>query len=230
MHMLLETWPEVLIRSAQDLWVGVVHYVPNIVIAIIVVLAGWAVGAALGHLVSQVIKSFKVDNVLRGTGVEDVLRRAGMSLDSGNFLGALVKWFVILAFLVAAFDVLGLEQVNSFLFSVLNYLPNVIAAVLILLAAAVIAQVMQNIVVATSKAAQMQASHLLGSVTRWAIWIFGIVAALDQLNIAQDFLNTIFTGIALAISLAVGLAFGLGGQQAAADAISKVRNEVGKTK
>lgn len=225
--MLIQTWAEVLTQSFQDLWLGIVKFVPNFVVAVIIFVVGWVVGAVLGRVIAQVVRSLKVDNALRSAGFDDVLSRAGFELDSGKFLGALVKWFVIVVFLVAALEVLGLTQVNVFLQEVvLLYLPNVIVAVLILLVAAVIAEVMQNLVIGAAKAAHMASAHFLGSVTKWAIWIFAILAALNQLHVATAFVQTLFTGIVVAISLALGLAFGLGGQDAAARYLEKVRGEI----
>ncbi len=226
--MLLETWSDVLSRSFQELWVGLIKgFLPNFLAAVIIFILGWIVGALLGRVVAQIIRSLKVDKALRGAGIEDVLRRANISLDSGAFIGGLVKWFVIVAFLLASLDVLNLTEVNNFLSEVvLGYLPQVIVAVLILLAAALIAEAMQHVVVSSAKAAEIKAAHLLGTVTRWSIWVFALLAALSQLKIAPAFMQTLFTGIVIAFSLAVGLAFGLGGQEAAARYIERVRDEI----
>lgn len=225
--MLLNTWTEVLTQSLQDLWSGIVDFAPLLIGALIIFVAGWVVGAVLGRIVAQIINSLKVDNALRGAGFEDVLARAGFELDSGKFLGGLVKWFVIIVFLVASLDVLGLTQVNVFLQEVvLLYLPQVIVAVLILLVAAVIAEVMQNVVVGAARAANMSSAHFFGRVTKWAIWIFAILAALSQLGVATALIETLFTGVVVAVSLALGLAFGLGGQDAAARYIDQVRGEL----
>ena len=225
--MVIDQWGDVLATSFQNLWYGVVQYVPNLIIAIVILLVGWIIGALLGRVVAQIIRSLKVDQALRKAGVEDVLQKGGIVLDSGHFIGTLVKWFVIIVFLVAALDVLQLTQVTFFLQDVvLMYLPRVIVAVLILLAAAVIGDVMQRIVTTSAKTAEIKVANLLGKVTKWAIWIFAILVALDQLGIAAGFAQTIFTGVVVAISLALGLAFGLGGKDVAAKFIEKTRDEV----
>lgn len=225
--MLIETWANVLTRSFQNLSDGLVQFIPNIVIALIIFVLGWLIGAALGRIVSQVIKSIKVDNALKSTGLNDMVERAGFTLDSGAFIGALVKWFFIVVFLVASLDVLGLDQVNFFLQTVvLGYLPQVIVAVLIIVVGAVVAEVSAKAVTGAAKAAQMRSAGLAGSVARWAIWIFAILAALDQLSVASAFVQTLFTGVIVALSLGFGLAFGLGGQEAAARFIEKVRGDM----
>lgn len=229
--MILQTWVDVLQRSFQDLLNGVVSFIPSLIIAIVIFIVGWIVGALLGRIIAQVVRAVKIDNALRSAGVEEVLNRAGFNLDSGMFLGGLVKWFVIIVFLVASFEVLGLTQVNQFLQEVvLLYLPQVIVAVLILLVAAVIAEVMQNIVVGAAKAAELTSARFLGAMTRWSIWVFAALAALGQLGVATPFVQTLFTGIVVALSLAFGLSFGLGGQDAAARYLEKVRGEIANKK
>ncbi len=96
--MLLETWGVVLTRSFQDIWLGIVDFVPTVVIAIIIFVVGWFVGVLLGRVIAQIVRSIKVDTALKSAGVEDVLSRGGFRLDSGRFLGELVKWFVIVVF------------------------------------------------------------------------------------------------------------------------------------
>lgn len=225
--MLLQTWSESLGSNLQGLWGGVASFIPSFVFAVIVFIVGWLVGALLGKVVNQIIKSIKLDTLLRNAGFEALVNRGGFNLDSGAFIGGLVRWFFIVVFLVASLDILGLSQVNAFLQEVvLLYLPKVIVAVLILLVAVVIADAMQKFVVGAAKAAQIKSANFLGSVTKWAIWIFAVLTALVQLNIAVQFINTLFTGVIVALALGFGLAFGLGGQQAAAGYIEKIKQEI----
>lgn len=225
--MVFTTWADVLSQSFQNLFYGVVAFVPNLVVAIVIFAVGWLVGVGLGRVVAQVVGALRVDNALRSTGIERVLSRAGFHLSSGKFLGTLVEWFFIVVFLVAALDVLNLTTVNLFISQVvLGYLPQVIVAVLILLVAAVVAETMENLVVASAKAAAVGSASFLGKVARYAIWIFAILAALAQLNVATAFVQTLFTGIVIAVSLAVGLAFGLGGQASAAHYLERMRSEM----
>lgn len=224
--MILETWGNVLGQSFQNVWLGVAEFIPNLVVAIIIFIVGWLVGVLLGKVVAQIIRSIKLDTALRSAGFETLVNRGGFNLDSGVFIGALVKWFFIVVFLIAALDVLHLTQVNAFLNDVLSYLPRVIVAVLILLVGVVVADVMQKIVIGAAKAAEMKSSNFLGAVTKWSIWIFAVLTALLQLGIAVQFIQTLFTGVIVALALGFGLAFGLGGQQAAAGYLEKMRHEI----
>lgn len=221
-----ETWSSTLQTSFAIVLNSIAHFLPNFVMAIVIVIVGWIIGAIVGRAIAHVVRALKVDTVFKGTEVERTIQRGGFKLDIGAFIGGLVKWFLIIAFLLAALNVLGLAQVNLFLQSVLLYIPNVIAAVLILLIAAVIADVLQRIVRGSAAAAGFRSASLLGSVTRWSIWIFAVLAALYQLGIAAAFVQTLFTGVIIALSLAFGLAFGLGGQEAAGRYVEKIRDEL----
>jgi len=124
----------------------------------------------------------------------------------------LVKWFIIVVFLMSSFDVLGLSQFAIFLRQVVGYLPQVIVAVLILMVAMVVGSVMERIVIASSKATNIRSAEMLGHITRWSIWIFAILTALFNLGIAPALIQTVVTGVLAGGALAIGLAFGLGGK------------------
>ncbi|MEK7114035.1 MAG: hypothetical protein AAB850_00595 [Patescibacteria group bacterium] len=225
--MVFTTWADVLSQSFQNLFYGLVAFIPNLVVAIVIFIVGWLVGVGLDRVVAQIVNSLRVDQALKATGIEHVLSRAGFELSSGRFLGFLVKWFFIIVFLVAALDVLHLATVNLFISDVvLGYLPQVIVAVLILLVAAVVAEAAERVVVGSAKAASLRAAGFIGKVTRYAIWIFALLAALAQLNVATAFVQTLFTGVVIAVSLAVGLAFGLGGQASAARYLDRLQSEM----
>lgn len=225
--MLLQTWGDVLVLSFQGLWTGVVAFLPQLVVAVVIFIVGWVIAVALDRVVTQIFHALKVDNALQGIGIEEPLSRAGIKLNSGAFIGALVKWFFIIVFLVAAVDVLGLRQVNEFLSTVvLVYLPKVIVAAIILVMAAVLAETMKRLVTGSARAAHLPSAGFLGGVSKWAIWIFALLAALFQLGIAGPLVQTLFTGAIAAISLAVGLSFGLGGKEAAARFIERLRTDI----
>ena len=97
--MFIENWGDVFARSLQGVWYGVASFVPNLVIALIIFAIGWVLAALIEKLVEAVFKSLKIDAALKSAGLEDVVKRAGHNLNSGLFVGALVKWFVVVVFL-----------------------------------------------------------------------------------------------------------------------------------
>lgn len=227
MNTSLDMWTEGLRMSFINVLDGVIAVLPNLIIAVIIILLGWIIGAALSKVIEQLIKSLKLDKALSSAGLDEIAQKGGFRLNSGKFLGELVKWFTIVVFLVTAFEVLGLTQVNEFLTGVvIDYIPQVIAAVLILFIAALVGEALRKTVVASAKAAELQSANFLGSVTKWSIWVFAALAALVQLGIGVIFIQTLFTGVVAALALALGISFGIGGKQAASDVIEKAREEI----
>src|SRR3989344_1832767 len=213
--MIVQTWGDVITTSFQELWGGVVSFVPQLIIALVVFIVGWVIAVALGKIISQVVKTLRVDSALGALGAEAPLSRAGLRLDSGAFVGGLVRWF------------LGLGQVTEFLRSVvLTYIPQVIVAAFILLAAALLADFTRRVVVSGAKAADLPSAGFLGGVAKWAIWLFAILAALFQLGIAGVFIQTLFTAFVAMLAIAGGLAFGLGGKEAASRFLEKLRSDI----
>ena len=221
--MVVQSWTNVVAASLQNVWLQFASFIPNLIGALIVLIIGLIVAAGLGALVEKIFEALRLDSLLEKLGVKPYFDRAGLRLRGSYFLGRLVYWFIAIAFLLAASDSLGLYALSGFLSSVLTYLPNVIAAVLIMLAAVVLGNFVRKVVLASVLSAKLHAAHFLGSLTWWAIVIFGFFAALTQLNVAVTIIQSVVTGFIAMLALAGGLAFGLGGREYAAHLVAKLR-------
>lgn len=227
MDMLFEQSTAAVQNSFSSMWFTVGQVLPNILLAIMIFIIGWIFGVVLYRLVVEVARILKLDDAMKAAGLRDAAKEAGFNLDVGRFLGTLVMWFVLLAFLAASLEILGLTRVTTFLAQVvLLYLPNVIVAALILILGAILAEVVRGVVSGSARAAGAHSANLAGSVAKYAIWITVAMAALTQLGIATALLQTLFTGFVFAASLAFGLAFGLGGKEAASRTIERIRSEI----
>jgi hypothetical protein len=222
----VQTWGEAITLSLLNLWERFINFLPALIGAILVFVAGWIVAAALGKVVEHIFKMIKVDDAMEKAGTTARFKKAGVDLNVAKFLGGLVKWFLILVFLMAATDILKLVQVTNFLNSIILYLPNVVVAAVILAVAFLVANFVYAVVRGSTKVAGIVSATLLATVARWAIVIFGFLAAFIQLGIAASLINTIFIGLVAMLALAGGLAFGLGGKDEAASILKKIRQEI----
>lgn len=213
--------------SLLDLWYGFINFVPGLLLAIILFIIGWVVGSIVGKAIAQVITAIKVDKLFESAGAEELFARMGVKLNVGRFFGVIVKWFIIIVFLMASLQIVGLTQVNDFLRSaVLFYLPKVVIAAIVLIIATIIADAMQKVVLASAKAASISSANMLASITKYAIWGFALIIAFSELGIATAFMQILFTGLIAALALALGLSFGLGGKEAAARAIDSIQRDM----
>lgn len=224
--MMLQTWGELVTASFQQLWSGFISFLPNLLGAIIVFMVGWFIAEIIGKLAGQIIQVLRIDQVLEKIGFKKSLSRANMKLNSGKFIGELVKWFFIVVFLMAATDILNLPQVTEFLGQILFYIPKLIAAVLILLAGVLIANFLSRLVKASIETSGLGSANALAGVAKWAILVFAILTALIQLGIAAALIQTIFTGLVAALAISIGLSFGLGGKDLATRILESIRSSI----
>ncbi len=212
-------WASVTIEALQNLWQGFLSFIPALIGAIIVFAIGWFISVGIGKLVSEILKRLKFNRIFERGAWKEALEKAEFKVDAADFIGALIKWVLVIVFLLAAIEILGLTEFAGFLAAVLAYLPNVVVAALIFVAAVIIADLLEKIVRATVESIRVGYGHIVGIIVRWSIWIFAILAILIQLGVAPTLINTLFAGLVAVIVISAGLAFGLGGKEIATDVL-----------
>lgn len=223
---LFDVWGNAVLNPLQDIWARFLFFLPSLVGAIVILVVGWIVAAGLDRLVTQVLKQFKLDQALNRVGTKTIFEKSGLDMEVSEFVGALVRWTILLVAFLAAADVLQLSKVTDFLNNILAYIPNVFVAVGILLIGLFAAHFFAGVVRGTVGAARVQTANLLGAVTKWAIYIFTFAVALQQLGIAAVIIDRFLTALFFMLALAGGLAFGLGGQKSAMEALEDFRKEI----
>ena len=223
----IQTWGEMLSQAFFNIGSASIEFIfKQLLPAIIILAIGWFIAEIIGKIVNQIIRAIKVDKALEKLNLSQSLEKAGLKLDSGKFLGEIVKWFVILVFLMVAVEIVGLSQITSFLRDIVSYLPRVIISIVWLLAGILIAGVLQKVVKATVEVAGLRSSTILGELTKWSVLIFALFSALIELGI--DTAGILFTGLIISIALAFGLAFGLAGKDVAAEFLQRIKKDISK--
>ena len=219
-------WGDVLLASLQGLWLSFVEFVPRFIGAIIVFAVGWAIAVALGNVARRLIDFLQIDRLVEKLNVHKVFERADVELSIARLVGWLVKWFLIIAFLIASADILGWNQVTAFLKDVALYIPQVFIAVIILVAGIVAADFTYRVVSKAVKSTGIVSPHFVAGVAKWAILVFSVIVALDQLDIGRTLLNTLVQGFVATVAIGAGLAFGLGGKDHAAKFLDRIRKDI----
>ena len=219
------SWGEVFNASFQNLWWNFVQFAPKLIVAVVLFIVGWFLGSLIAKAIEQVFSSLKVDKLFASVGADSFLKKAGMNLNSGYFVGQVVRWFVIIVFLFPSLNLVGLDDVTYFLKEgVLGFLPQVVIAAFVLIIAAVVSEGFSKTVLAATKAMNLKAANMLATVAKYVVWVFAFVIALGKIGLAE-YMNVLFTGIIAMVSLACAIAFGLGGRDAAARLLSKLGEE-----
>jgi small-conductance mechanosensitive channel len=223
-----QTWADVFTASLQNVWLGFANFVPNLIVAVLIFVLAWMLGSLLGRAVKELFATIKLDHFLNRVGFDEMSKKAGINFSAAGFIGALVRWFIIIIGMIVALNMIGLSDLNLILSAIVTgFIPKVIVAVIVLIAAAYLAQFVSRVVSAGAKSVdtERQAS-MFATVAKYSIWIFAFIIALSQLGIGTELFQTLFTGIVLMLALAGGLAFGLGGKEHASRVLDKVSKEL----
>src|SRR3989338_6983636 len=226
----MNTFSQVLQGTLLELWESILAYLPNLVGAIVVFVVGMIIAVILNRFILRLSELLRLDELASRLELKNVFERMGVRLRVGALLAWIVKWFFIIVSLIAATDILGWKEVTDFLKQVVYYIPQVIIAVIILLAGILLGNFVRQILRSTLEAARLAAADVLSGLAKWAIIVFSFMAALVQLNIAPGFIQTLFTRLVAALALAGGLAFGLGGRDHASKLLDRLRRDLSSEK
>ncbi len=211
-----DQWPQMIEYATYSTWTTVSDQLPGIIGAILILILGFILGGVAKGIIMTLTQTLHVDDAFAQTGARATLDRAGVKVSIGKILGSLVKWFVVIVAFVVALDLVNLGDATQYLSTViLGYLPRVLVATIIIFGAVIIAQFVERIITASSTLADFSSPALLGKFAKYAIIFTAVLAALNELQIAEELIQMLFAGLVFGLSLALGLSFGLGGKDAA---------------
>src|SRR5512139_2639807 len=198
--------------------------IPRVIGFIVILVIGWLIAGVIAAAVAALLRAVRFNDLAQRSGLAGFVHNMGVRKDTAGVLADVVKWFVRLIVLVVAFDALGLPAVSAVLQQFLLWIPNLVVAVIILVIAGLAANALGDLVRGATAQAGFDNPDLFSTITRVAIWGFGIVIAVNQIGIAQTLVNTLFMGLVGALALAIGLAFGLGGRDTAREIVDNWYN------
>ncbi|MBU4348160.1 hypothetical protein KJ671_01470 [Patescibacteria group bacterium] len=205
-------------------------FIPQLVLAVVVFVIGYFIAVGIGRLVTELLKGLKFNRLFSKEGWQKALEKADIKVDPSAFIGAIFKWVFVIVSLLLTVDILNLVKFGDLLRDVLNYIPNVIIAVLIFVVGVIIADIVEKLVRATVEKMKVSYASLAASIVRWTIWVFLVFMILDQLLPKSDLVQILYKGIVYgvvaAIAGSVAIAFGLGGRDAAAGAIEDLKRKI----
>lgn len=226
---MLQNWYLVTLDALFELWRGFLFFLPNLMVSFVIFLGGWILASAAGRVVSEVLKRVKFNEVIERGGWKEALEKAELSVNAAEFIGSMAKWVIVFAFLLATVQILGLTQFALFLSEILAFIPNIIVALLILVVAIVVSDILGKLAKASIERTKIGYSRLAGLIVHGSIWYFAVSAILLELNIfPRELVTTLFKGVVALVVISFGLAFGLGGKEIAADVLRNLRESLKK--
>lgn len=225
--MEVANWYEITSNALGKFWASFLTFIPNLIVAIIIFIIGWIIAAIIGRIISQILLRLNFNRLFEKASWREALEKAEIKVNPAEFIGAICKWVLVIVVLLITVEILGLTQFAVLLNSLIAWIPNLIVAIVIFIVAVIVADLLDKVIIASTKRIGVEYVGLLGMIVRWAIYVFAGIAILMQLQIevavwVADLLKILFAGVVVAIAIA----FGLGGKDAAAKMIEDLRRKI----
>ena len=191
-------------------------FLPALLVALIVLIVGWFIASFLARLIARGLNAIGLERAVERSGIGRFIEQSGSRWTMSEIIAALIKWSIFLIFIQAAASLLGMAQITAIINSVILFIPKLIVALAIVVIGSLIAKFVAGLARGTLAEMDVGSAGLFAKLTQYAIIGFAIVAAFNQIGVAQTVVNTLLIGLIGSLALAFGLAFGLGGREVAA--------------
>ena len=218
----------VVVDPVKAMLMKVWGYVPSLFAAIIILVVGWLIAKVIEAVIIRVLKAVRLDMASEKAGITNVLAQGDIKLSISELFGALVYWLIILVVLATALNALNLTIAANLLSRLAEYVPNILAALFVLVAGSFLASFVSAIVRTATSNAGIGTAKMLGKIVHTIIVIFSVLVAIEQLNIATAIIGLGINIILMSFGIGLALAFGLGCKDIAGKAMQDFLNSVKK--
>ena len=219
---------DVFLASLTTFWTQLAGFVPQMLGALLLLFVGWLLANLARTGVTKLLDVLRFDSVAEKTGIEAFLKQGNLDISLSKLMAKLVYWIIIFVVVVTVANSLGLHMVAELFNKVVLYIPNIIVAILVLVFGVLVARFINCLVFAYLNNIGVQGALTISTIAEYAVIIFVVFVALEQLEIGTNLLTAAFQIGFGAIGLAFALAFGLGGRDWAAGVIRKLTDKNGK--
>lgn len=207
---------DLFLKSLESFWERFSAFLPQLLGAFVLLIVGWLVARLLRKVTIKGLKLLRVDVVAERSGIEDFLLKGGVRFTTVTLIANLIYWFIIFTVILAVLNTLGLQVAADLFNRIIFYIPNVVVAVIVLIFGALFARFVQGITHTYLSNVGITGARFISLIAQYAILVFVVSVALEQLDIGGQVLVSAFQIAFGAVCLALALAFGLGGRDWAA--------------
>lgn len=218
----IDAWREIFVSSLTTLWTKVASFAPNLIGAIIILIAGYFVSKILARVFQSILARLGFDKVCDRVGIHRTLQSTGIEKTGSQIVALIIFWLIMLMFLISVSETMGLDNVAETIEAFVLYLPNVIGAVVIFVIGAAIAGFVRDLVNNAASRFGMDYAAPLSSVVYGVLIVVISILSIDQLQVDTSFLANAIQILLLAIGAALALTLGFGTRQISQQLVSGI--------
>ena len=215
----MDTQINLFLTALQTFWGQIAIFLPKLLAVLVMILAGWILARVLRAGVKRGLDAVGFGRIAERSGLEALVKQGGVDLSLAGVIAGATYWLVLLVVAVSAASSLGLDSLASLANKLVLFMPKIVVAVLIMVFGTLLARVVNRIVFAWLNNAKFPGALTVSTGSEYAVQIFALFLALEQIEIGTTLLTVAFTIVFGGLVLALALAFGIGGREWAAERI-----------
>ncbi len=208
-----QIWQELFAESFRETMHGIAVFLPRIMVMLMLFVIGVLVGWIVKVLLLRVLRTLRLDAVSERVGLALALQRAGIKRSASQLVGLTAFWLIFLFFGFVGLNVLAVTAATEVVRLILQYLPHLLAALLVLLTGWLLANFLAQAALIAAVNAQFFGARFLAAAVRWGVLSLTLAMVLTQLGIAKEVVVAAFSIAFGGVVLALALAFGLGAKE-----------------
>jgi hypothetical protein len=224
----MSTWQEVLLEPAKVILAQIGQFVVKALLVLVILLIGWLISKLIKTVVTRGLRIVKLDVLSDRIELDKVLEKGGIKYSLSELIGVICYWLALLVTFMVALNSIGLTIAAELLNQIVLYIPNVIAAIFILILGMFVATMLKNIVQAAANNAGLSQSKLLADIVSTIVILFSVFIGLEQLRIGIRITELTVAIVLGSVGLGFALAFGLGCKDIAGKAMHDLVEQIKK--
>lgn len=205
-------WTDALYASFRNAFYEVADFGPKLIGGVVVLVVGYLIARVLDRAVASLSQSIGLETAAERSGLANTMRQVGIKKNVSAILGQITFWLTMLVFVTATFSVLEMTQAKDAMQHVVDYVPNVLLAAVVVVLGLLVAGFLRGVVATSADRIGISYAETLANSCYYIIALMTFVAAFNQLKIEIPLLNEMILIAFGALALGFGLAFGLGGR------------------
>jgi len=209
-----------LIQALQELARGFAHYLPRLVVMLIIAFVGWVIAYVLKVLVRSILRLTRFSKLSDNAGATQLLNQAALP-SSTELVSRFVFWVAWIGFILLGVSVLGIVGLQEYISKFFLFLPRLFVAVVILFFGLLAANFVSRAALLAAVNANFRSSRLLSVSIRIIVSIFALSMVFEVLGVAEETMLIAFATVFGAVMLGLAIAFGIGGKDLAREFLEK---------
>ena len=203
---------QALVDSFTQAWTQVILLAPKMVAMVAVLVIGYVLARWFGSLIAVVTEKIGLQTAAEKSGLAKSMNDVGIRRPLPTIVGGLVFWLLMCVFTMAAFNILGLQSISDAMGEVVNYIPRLLVATVVVVIGLLAATFLRGVVATSADRVGLSYAEYLAGGCYWVLSILTFIAAFNQLGIQFALLEKLILIGSAGLSAGFALAFGLGGR------------------